>query len=109
MILNYLLNLKAKQKLNLFLVIIFSLLILKLSNNDRSKGHICPPVGTVINSFYGHCNENFQKLNILKNSLKDPSSFEVVSTEQLEGNKLKVVYRATNGFGAIVTESKTLY
>ena len=78
-------------------------------SNDTKKEKICPPpVGHISTGYYGQCPENFQKLLLLKNSLKDPSSLEVISVEQLEEGKIKVKFRAKNGFGGYNVETKIL-
>lgn len=102
----------AKRLFFLFVLIItfyfFKAILSPPSSTQESKEKSCPPVGTIKRSFYGHCPENFQKLQILEMSMKNPKSFEVIYTEQLEGGRLKVKYRATNGFGATVTETKII-
>ena len=39
----------------------------------------------------------------LKNSLKNPKSFELVSVEMMPGRTLCIVYRGTNSFNAVIT------
>ena len=104
---------KTAKRLTLLFVLIILFYVFKAAFNpptstEKEEKQSCPPVGTVKHGFYGHCPENFQKLQLLEMSMKDPSSFKVVYTEQLEGGRLKVQYRATNGFGATVTETKIL-
>lgn len=98
-----------KGFLKIILLILSVIFILELAFNSSDEEEECPPIGTIKNGFYGHCSENFQKLLILKQSMKDPSSFEVIYTKQLEDGRLEVKYRGTNAFGATVTETTTLY
>ena len=92
------------------LVVLMLIIYNSRSNSSRSNRNstTCHHVGVVKYGYYGHCNDMFQKLIILKNSLKDPSSLEIIQTQQLENDRLEVKYRAKNGFGAIVTETKIL-
>ena len=45
---------------------------------------------------------------LVRSSLKNPASFELVAANLVVGGALCIKYRATNGFGAVVTEEAAI-
>ena len=48
------------------------------------------------------------RISALREETKNPPSFELVEAVNLKNGTLCVTYRGTNGFGAVVTESKAI-
>lgn len=48
------------------------------------------------------------KIKALRDKLKNPSSFKLLQAARMDSGALCVVYRATNGFNAVVTEQKAI-
>lgn len=48
------------------------------------------------------------KIRALREKQKNPASFKVLQVARMDSGALCVVYRATNGFNAVVTEQKAI-
>ena len=48
------------------------------------------------------------KIRAMREKMKNPASFKLLQAARMDSGALCVVYRATNGFNAVVTEQKAI-
>ena len=48
------------------------------------------------------------KIKAMREKMKNPASFQLLQAARMDSGALCVVYRATNGFNAVVTEQKAI-